>query len=360
LPPTQRLDESQSKQLGTELGKAAAALSAARRVAEMPRGRYVIIWTPNAIMTPIPHAQDAYEIRRLLRLDAVCRAEIGDTDGALTSSRALVNIGRTFGDEPTLVQLLTRTFCQKLAARSLERALAQGLSSETALAEVQRLLEDEADQPLLLIAARGDRAMIHQFLEFVEAGGNPRVGLVSRTGSRDVDEFLDRGKARGCHTAYLHYLNEYVEIAKLPQQQQVERLRHFDLRPPKNVPQLLVPTAGSFDLDWLAERYHSGLAFLRCGVAAVAVERYRLANGRWPERLDDVVPAYLSKIPIDPFDGQPLRFRRLKDGVIIYTVGEDQKEDGGQRMRIKAGAPDADVGFQLWDAERRRQAPKKE
>ena len=89
----------------------------------------------------------------------------------------------------------------------------------------------------------------------------------------------------------------------------------------------------------------------------MAVERFRLANDRWPERLEDLVPAYLSKIPIDPFDGRPLRFRRLKDGVIIYTVGEDQKDDGGQRIRIKAGGPDADIGFQLWDPERRRQAP---
>src|SRR5260370_23546062 len=208
LPPNQRLDESQSKQLGAELGKAAAALSAARRVADMPRGRYVIMWTPNAIMTLVPHAQDAHEIHRLLRLDAVRRAELGDTDGVLTSSRALVNIGRSFGDEPTLVQLLMRTFCQKLATRSLERALAQGLASETALAEVQRLLEDEADQPLLLIGARGDRAMIHQFLEFVEAGGNSRVGLVSLTGLNDVDEFLDRGKAPGCHAPYWPYLTE--------------------------------------------------------------------------------------------------------------------------------------------------------
>src|SRR5262249_14654539 len=102
---------------------------------------------------------------------------------------------------------------------------------------------------------------------------------------------------------------------------------------------------------------HRTLAFLRCGIAAVAIERYRLANGRWPERLEDLVPAYLSKIPIDPFDGQPIRFRRLKDGVIIYTVGEGQDEDGSRRVRVKAGSPDIDVGFELWDPDRRRQPP---
>src|SRR5439155_15699761 len=112
-----------------------------------------------------------------------------------------------------------------------------------------------------------------------------------------------------------------------------------------------VPTAGFVDFKWLAGHFQAGIPFLRCAIVAVAAERYRLANGRWPETLAAVIPAYLSKIPIDPFDGQPLRYRRLKDGVIIYTIGEDQKDNGGQRVRIKAGAPDTDVGFQLWDPE---------
>jgi len=73
----------------------------------------------------------------------------------------------------------------------------------------------------------------------------------------------------------------------------------------------------------MASHFHHRLAFLRCAVAAVAIERYRLAIHHWPEHLEDLVPQYLGKVPTDPFDGQPLRYRRLADGVIIYTVGED-------------------------------------
>jgi len=365
LPPTQPLDESQNKQLGGELEKAAAALSAARRLGDMGHGRYVVLWTADAIGTLLPHVQDAHEIGRLLQLDAIRRAANGDIDGALASCRAILNTGRSFGDETAAISQIVRLQYQRLALRTLERVLARGTASDAALAEIQRLLEDESEQPLLLIATRAERAGIHQFLEFVERGGHYRAsfGLRSRTGSNEVDEFLDRGKARSCHAAYLRYLNECVEIARLPPEQQIEQLRNFDQKPPKDVPQLLAALSGPGepeDFKNLARRFHYSLAFLRRGVAAVAVERYRLANGRWPERFEDLVPAYLSKTPIDPFDGQPLRFRRLKDGVIIYTVGEDQKDDGGRRIRIKAGAPDADVGFQLWDSERRRQAAKKE
>src|SRR5262249_45479809 len=122
-----------------------------------------------------------------------------------------------------------------------------------------------------------------------------------------------------------------------------------------NVPQLLGALSGPLDnFQRLARIFHHGLAFLRCGITAIAVERFRLVNGRWPDQLEDLAPGFLSKVPADPFDGQPLRYPRLKEGVIIYTVGEDRKDDGGRRVLIKAGEPDVDVGFQLWDPEHRR------
>ncbi len=40
----------------------------------------------------------------------------------------------------------------------------------------------------------------------------------------------------------------------------------------------------------------------RCGVAA---ELFRLRNGRMPERLDELVPEYLSELPVDPDRGVP-------------------------------------------------------
>jgi hypothetical protein len=361
LLPNERLTETQSKQLKSELSKARAALSAARQIAEMPRGRYIINWTPDAIGTLLPHVDQAHQITRLLKLEVVQRAENNDIGGALNSCRMLLNIGRSFGDEPIAVSQIVRRSCQRLALRSFERALAQGEGSKADLASLQRSLEDEEDQPLLLIAVRSERAIIHQFLDFVEAGQpyRARLGLRSRTGINSIDELLDRGQARGCHAAFLRYLNECVEMAKLPTEQQIERLRDFDREPPKNVPELLAALSGPLDgFQKLARLFHQGLAFLRCGAAAVALERYRLANGRWPNNLDDLVPQYLSKVPIDIYDRQPLHYRRLPDGVLIYTIGEDQKDDGGRRVRIKAGSSDADVGFQLWDPERRHQLPR--
>jgi hypothetical protein len=93
---------------------------------------------------------------------------------------------------------------------------------------------------------------------------------------------------------------------------------------------------------------------LRCAVAALAVERYRLARGAWPPDLAAVVPAFLKEVPLDPYDGRPLRYRRGADGVVVYSLGPDGADDQGALDRSSKPPDGSDVGFQLWDVEKRR------
>ena len=50
---------------------------------------------------------------------------------------------------------------------------------------------------------------------------------------------------------------------------------------------------------------------------ALAIQRYRLATGRLPASLEELVPRYIKDVPIDPFDGRPSRegllVRQLRD-----------------------------------------------
>jgi hypothetical protein len=72
---------------------------------------------------------------------------------------------------------------------------------------------------------------------------------------------------------------------------------------------------------------------LRAARVALAIERYRLANGgALPERLGQLVPAYLEAIPEDPFDDQPLRFVKQPVGYTVYSVGVDGEDNGGREL----------------------------
>jgi len=71
------------------------------------------------------------------------------------------------------------------------------------------------------------------------------------------------------------------------------------------------------------------VAQLRTARTALAVERYRLAEGRLPQSLNDLIPDYFSEIPDDPFNGTPLKFRLLEPGYVVYSVGDDLTDEGG-------------------------------
>jgi len=60
----------------------------------------------------------------------------------------------------------------------------------------------------------------------------------------------------------------------------------------------------------VAARFAAYEARRQAALTAIAVERFRLEHeGQLPETLAEIVPGYLSAIPLDPFDGKPLRYR---------------------------------------------------
>lgn len=76
----------------------------------------------------------------------------------------------------------------------------------------------------------------------------------------------------------------------------------------------------------------TALALGRTADAAIAAERYRRATGRLPESLAQLVPAYLPKVPTDPFSGREIRYVRTGEGATAYSLGTNEKDDGGTKL----------------------------
>ena len=90
----------------------------------------------------------------------------------------------------------------------------------------------------------------------------------------------------------------------------------------------------------------------------MAAERFRLDNGRFPISLEQLVPSYLQKVPLDPFDHQPMRYRLTGERAVIYSVDEDLKDDGGDvGPTKKEGEQPKDWGFVLLPPEQRGRNP---
>jgi hypothetical protein len=72
---------------------------------------------------------------------------------------------------------------------------------------------------------------------------------------------------------------------------------------------------------------------------AGALSVYRLEHGTYPEKLDDLVPGNLPRLPVDFYSEKPFLYHQLKSGYLLYSVGENGRDDGGSNewMRIRKG-----------------------
>ncbi|MCL2709518.1 MAG: hypothetical protein FWE95_01445 [Planctomycetaceae bacterium] len=66
---------------------------------------------------------------------------------------------------------------------------------------------------------------------------------------------------------------------------------------------------------------------------AVALERHKSAQGEYPTTLDELVPAYLEEVPIDPCTGsKTLTYKLAPDeatAFLLYSYGANETDDGG-------------------------------
>ncbi len=68
----------------------------------------------------------------------------------------------------------------------------------------------------------------------------------------------------------------------------------------------------------------------RLAITAIALERFRLAHGRFPLTLEGLAPEYLSAVPVDLMSGRPLCYHLDPGGrPLLYSVGNDGQDNGG-------------------------------
>jgi ABC-type transport system involved in multi-copper enzyme maturation permease subunit len=370
LTPERELNAKQTAALHEGLTKAGAALLEARRLAEMPWGRFPLreakdgsVDLAGNLYFSYSQGDQVFAVAKLLGRDVELRAQVGDADGALVSCRALLNAGRAIGDEPQIYSQRIRLSQQHEAVLKLERALAQGEPTEASLEPLQRLLTDEERHPLVLIGLRGERGQGDRILQAMHEGGrHPHLFEVRRVAAPvaplpegDELRLISAGSLKGQRAALLQQYNALVEAAKTSPTQLDAQLQVLATQLGPNPPEVLrwfMPAVYQIQMNHTRTR-----ALMRSAVVALAAERYRRQHGQWPDTLDALVPAFLAEVPRDPYDGKRLRYRRLADGVVIYAVGPDMQDNGGKLDRLRRLGGGVDVGVQLWDVNRRRQLP---
>jgi hypothetical protein len=229
-----------------------------------------------------------------------------------------------------------------------------GQASEAHLAATQAFLKRAPNQPALAAAFRTWRAEDNRSMSSL--GHDDRL-MAPYFASGLINPLLAGPAIKSAHAAVLRFRTRMVAAARLPLPECYTRLTALQ-QEVKAQPWLARQVLEEMAIERIAMPEMLLLAQLRCAVAALAAERYRLRHGRWPQRLDQLTPQFLSEVPADPFTGAPLRCTSKDGKFMIYSVGPDGKNGASVIDEPRYLSPDAvHLSFILWDASQRRQPP---
>jgi hypothetical protein len=277
----------------------------------------------------LPHLAKLRDSCRLLLLNAAFCGEQGKAEASIRSITDTLGAALSLEDEPVLLSQLVRIALEKLSASALERTLSQyGLTEEqlTITASAFR----NAECPIGLHRAFvGERCY---GISLFQMSPQNRAAMLSKT-SEGASRFKeDPQSLDGDFLFFLRIMESEVEVAKSPYPKRLQAAK--DVRPEiirsareqkYLVSARLLPAFGS-----AVEKDAENVALSRAVRAALAVERFRVANQNLPENLDSIAPKFLDVIPTDPFDGKPIRFKKLTKGYMVYSIGKDAKDNGGK------------------------------
>jgi len=365
--PNHRPAASTIRALKDVLFQGSEALEQTRQLASLPAGRPREGARPVFLDLDMTSSMRSRSVATLLKLHALLAAEEGRPDEALDDARAMLGASRAAASRPMLMSGIVAMAVRHDTAASIERTLAQGEPTSAALLRIQRDAEAATNDDIWLESLRGERAINEDLVRAVDDGRVTSQQLeeiytwdiATVTGWPTVDKWIDRlrgGGYRKQHVAeHVRFYTAIIELIKESPdgpKRKSEAMTSIRNRRSAAVAKSLEMVDSALDAE---PRQRAILSSIACALAA---ERFRRDAGRWPKSLSELVPAYLMNVPTDSFDLQPLRYKRLSDGVVIYAVGPNAVDDGGAVHTPAPGPLAADIGVRLWDVAHRRQPPK--
>ncbi|HPO11843.1 MAG TPA: hypothetical protein PLI09_00240 [Candidatus Hydrogenedentes bacterium] len=297
--------------------------------AKFPACRFPLDFSKGSALE-LPHLSQLRASMRLLSLEAILAAEDGDMNRALDSILTAFAVTNAIRQEPLVISQLVWMACHGIACDTVRRTMDLAPFSEEQLAQLATALKNAEDpesmgrglagERVLALMAYEDPILITNDLDHtIHGAGTAAAALLQVTGALNRD----------CEY-YLRMMNQMIDASRLPAYEAMPAMRQIERR--LNASSSWLPSIARIQLPALTriiEAQARDQAILRTTATSVAIERYRLLYNHLPEQINDLTPSFLESIPIDPFDGQPLHYRRLDTGYVVYSVGLNLKDDDG-------------------------------
>ncbi len=257
---------------------------------------------------------------QLLTEQTMLLAHQSDGDAAAENIARQLALAESLKKEPILISQLVRTACIAISRSPVEYTLNRTTLTDEQLTSLQQQLSQVYQDDPMVMGLIGERCFTISYIDDPQQLGLPAISseLLRITGVSDRNFLMS-----------LELLGQYIDAMKLPAQQRFTRCREISAELDELSIFYSLTKIGMYSWEKIAQIDLRVAAQVDCTRVALAIERYRLAKGSLPKELADLAPRYIDKVPIDPFDGKPLRYKLTEPGYIVYSIGEDGTDEGG-------------------------------
>lgn len=311
-----------------------------RASVKRPKVRFPVKWE-DGFAVRLPHYATMQGLSRMLQLSTVAKLAEGDADGAFEDWGTLRALAGKIENEPSLIGALVHAAMMRGTFDTAREGIEMHRWTPGQLEAIQHLLADTNLIQSHVLALSGERALFN-------------TGIEPSIGKSEAITAMTAGSTAGMGGIGEIMIGLRARTRSWWRENQLWANRHFDeeLTMWDADAEVMRPHTRQFDPDAIAgflatiDLYlallalpvydHAGKnalhahATLRMAGLACALERFRMANGRYPERLGELVPQFMGTLPHDPCDGQPFRYRVTPEGYLLYSIGTDLKDDGGK------------------------------
>lgn len=335
--------------------------------ARRPHGRFWVNYDAG-IAALLPHLARMRGCATYLSLHATAALKAGDRPTALEDIRALVRITEYLRHEPFLISHLVRAAMVQIALQPVWEGLNDRCWTEADLASLEGELVRLDFLADYHFAMRGERALSLWTIDYARKVGWQKIFSEGVPGAESGEPapwekslgaavfqlvpsgWFDQNKYaigqlyRSCLLVAVDPKSRLVRPEIVSQFRSLME-RRLSRRNPYNIfASLLLP-----GMSGVARKNAQIQSYIDQARVACALERYRLANGRYPETLAALAPRFIDPLPHDLIDGQPLRYHLATEHqFVLYSVGWNRTDEGGKIEFNKSGRADPTKGDWVW------------
>jgi hypothetical protein len=329
------------------LAKAAPQLHLVAQAAMLPDCDFHRNWSLGPSLL-LPEFAPMRQTARLLALQAMLQSEAGQPEAALDTIRVGAHMARMVGKEPTVISLLVSIAIEAIMDRVFQRVVERYADRPDILRLAAQTEQKFGPTPDVRNALRGEvvmcRTMVGMLrkdedLSFINA--NLRVPLTGAPSSVVADTYEAHSLAfwRRVFAAVNRTPGDpmatYIAFKAVDDAQDaMEAGSDRKPKPTYEWSELLCPFyAGA------AEKVVRNEAQRSLRRTLFALLSYRQREGHFPATLALLSPP----APADPYIHQPLHYRRTAKGFLLYSVGSNLIDDGGNAKPAKKGELPPDI-----------------